>query len=706
MRSTAKALSSHGAAGAMLATLMLASFLLAAGPAKAASFPVSQEQVLVGTTDGTAGVQAEDGLRETMREADVAPDVIASPGTQSVARGVQVAGTFPSGVQSADGVYVQYRETATGSVAVSSNPATADPGCTWTACDAGRVSDDLYASSAASGDVASFRNFTLNVPAAASITRVEIGYEAFDATGNDRLAITISWDGGVTWCPALTTGLPGADLNAYAFVNFTACTGHAWTPPDFGGNLSTQFTHSAVGPVDAIDLDASVVRVTYQPLDYALSVTYNWTGIVSGSRYDFAIKGHVADENVSVQIWTPPATWATRVAVTNTTDQVLWYTLTPSEYNAGNVSVRFVDAGGPDLMPSDFWIDMVEIVSVEYAYHLDVVQIVTGVAGDRPTLVVKGNISAGGENFDVSVWNFSANAWTAKLGSAFTSAEASYVAALLPDEIANGTVRIEYRDQDPASLAPATLTLDSVRVETLDAAAGSPGWIVAVGAVAAISGVALCVVFVVIRRRKSPSETPPPPSEDRSSWGLSRVLGRGDPESPAPEVSVGDLRPGRPYLVEEPRDGDAVRALEHLTRMGRSGLLITRRNLVDVKRAFNLRHTKTVWLGDAAMARGSSAVGVSLEAILSAIDDFLTTNPVGAVVVEGLQSLGEGYEFPAVLDFVRRVRDLLLMGEQILMVSTDPGAFPSRELRLLAREMDIVRIPWPSRPEAPFPAPP
>jgi len=171
-------------------------------------------------------------------------------------------------------------------------------------------------------------------------------------------------------------------------------------------------------------------------------------------------------------------------------------------------------------------------------------------------------------------------------------------------------------------------------------------------------------------------------------------------------VSVGDLRPGRPYLVEEPRDGDAVRALEHLTRMGRSGLLITRRNPVDVKRAFNLRHTKTVWLGDAPMVRGSSAVGVSLEAILSAIDDFLTTNPVGAVVVEGLQSLGEGYEFPAVLDFVRRVRDLLLMGEQILMVSTDPGAFPSRELRLLAQEMDIVRIPWPSQPEAPFPAPP
>src|SRR6266568_1643937 len=337
--------------GSGLVVLALVTILLASPRAAAGTFPVSVEQVVVGTTDGTAGVQAEDGIRESMREADVAPDPLAYPSIENLSKGSQVAGVFPADVQSSDGVYVRYREATTAPVVVQGNPAVTDPGCTWTACANGMASDDAYASSSAGGDAGVFQSFTWSIPAAAAITRVEAGYEAFDPTGNDHLTMTISWDGGVSWCPARTTGsLLGADPNAYSFLDFTTCTGHAWTPSDFGTAIATSITHSPQGPPETIDLDANVVRVTYQPLVYELALQYNWTGVASGQGYDLRVKGHVSAENVSV---------------------------------------RFVDALGPDVAPSDLWIDYVDVLTTVLAYRLDVSQTVTGVGGANPTLDVE-----------------------------------------------------------------------------------------------------------------------------------------------------------------------------------------------------------------------------------------------------------------------------------------------------------------------------
>src|SRR6266699_2216811 len=426
----------RGRLGAGLVVLALVTILLASPRAAAGTFPVSVEQVAVGTTDGTAGVQAEDGIRETMREADVAPDPLAYPSIENLSSGSQVAGVFPADVQSSDGVYVRYREATTAPAVVQSNPTVTDPGCTWTACANGMASDNAYASSSAGGDAGVFQNFTLSIPAAAAITRVEVGYEAFDPTGNDHLTMTISWDGGVSWCPARTTGsLLGVDPNAYSFLDFTTCTGHSWTPTDFGTAIATSITHSPQGPPETIDLDANVVRVTYQPLVYELALQYDWTAVASGQRYDLRVKGHVSDENVSVQVLTPPSIWTPRLTFTDTADQVLTYNLAASEFNAGNVSIRFVDALGPDLAPSDLWIDYV----------------------------------------DVLTWNFTASAWGLKMASVFTAVNEMHRAALLPDEILNGTVRIDFQDRAPASVVPATLTLELVQVSTTDPAAGSRG---------------------------------------------------------------------------------------------------------------------------------------------------------------------------------------------------------------------------------------
>ncbi len=680
-----------------LAVLALVTVLLSSPRAAAGTFPVSMEQVVVGTTDGTAGVQAEDGLRETMREADVAPDPLAYPSSENLSKGSQVAGVFPADVQSSDGVYVQYREATTAPAVVQSNPAVTDPGCTWTACANGMASDDAYASSSAGGDAGVFQSFTWSIPAAAAITRVEAGYEAFDPTGNDHLTMTISWDGGVSWCPARTTGsLLGADPNAYSFLDFTTCTGHAWTPSDFGTAIATSITHSPQGPPETIDLDANVVRVTYQPLVYELALQYNWTGVASGQGYDLRVKGHVSDENVSVQVLTPPSVWTPRLTFTDTADQVLTYSLAASEFNAGNVSIRFVDALGPDLAPSDLWIDYVDVLTTVLAYRLDVSQTVTGVGGADPTLDVEGNISAGGENFDVFAWNFTSSAWGLKMTSVFTAVNEMHRAALLPDEILNGTVRIDFQDRDPASAVPATLTLELVQVSTTDPASGlSSIVLLGVGVIAGIAAAAAFVFFVVLPRRKTPSEdaeaTPEPPRNGRRA-SLGGLLAKGGAPPPDPAIAVGDLRAGGVYLVDEQKPAAAMRALEHVTRMGRSGFVITRRNPVDVERMFKLRHTKTVWLGENRDSGSGLVLTASLDVMATDTGDFLRTNPVGVVLIDCLKELVEGNDFPSVLQFLRGVVGQVSAGQQILLVSMPPGILRGRELKQLAQQFEVVRI--------------
>ncbi|HYU06143.1 MAG TPA: DUF835 domain-containing protein [Thermoplasmata archaeon] len=679
-----------------LAVLALVTVLLSSPRAAAGTFPVSMEQVVVGTTDGTAGVQAEDSLRETMREADVAPDPLAYPSIENLSKGSQVAGVFPADAQSSDGVYVRYREATTAPVVVQSNPGVADPGCTWTACANGMASDNAYASSSAGGDAGVFQNFTWSIPAAAAITRVEAGYEAFDPTGNDHLTITISWDGGVSWCPARTTGsLLGADPNAYSFLDFTTCTGHSWTPSDFGTGIATSITHSPQGPPETIDLDANVVRVTYQPLVYELALQYDWTGVASGQRYDLRVKGHVSDENVSVQVLTPPSVWTPRLTFTDTADQVLTYSLGASEFNAGNVSIRFVDALGPDLAPSDLWIDYVDVLTTVLAYRLDVSQTVTGVGGADPTLDVEGNISAGGENFDVFAWNFTSSAWGLKMASVFTAVNEMHRAALLPDEILNGTVRIDFQDRDPASAVPATLTLELVQVSTTDPASGlSSIVLLGVGVIAGIAAAAF-VFFVVLPRRKTPSEdaeaAPEPPRNGRRP-SLGGLLAKGGAPPPDPAIAVGDLRAGGVYLVDEQKPAAAMRALEHVTRMGRSGFVITRRNPVDVERMFKLRHTKTVWLGENRDSGSGLVLTASLDGMATDLRDFLRTNPVGVVLIDCLKDLVEGNDFPSVLQFLRGVVEQVSAGQQILLVSMPPGILRGRELKQLAQQLEVVRI--------------
>ncbi|TLZ59793.1 MAG: hypothetical protein E6K13_09350 [Methanobacteriota archaeon] len=97
--------------------------------------------------------------------------------------------------------------------------------------------------------------------------------------------------------------------------------------------------------------------------NYHLDVRHNWTGIPSSDAYTLKVKGYRGDENINVQVLTPPSTWTTRLTVTATSNTLITYVLTNAEYNGGTPAIRLVDPAAVDTTQSDVFIDLSVVVT-------------------------------------------------------------------------------------------------------------------------------------------------------------------------------------------------------------------------------------------------------------------------------------------------------------------------------------------------------
>ncbi|TLZ78117.1 MAG: hypothetical protein E6K08_01800, partial [Methanobacteriota archaeon] len=101
-------------------------------------------------------------------------------------------------------------------------------------------------------------------------------------------------------------------------------------------------------------------------IDGRLSVKYDFASVPAGDAYTLKIKGYRGDENVNVEVLTPPSSWNTRITIASTTNTLSTYDLTAPEYNSGSPSIRFVDALGSDAIASDVFVDLSVVVSKSF----------------------------------------------------------------------------------------------------------------------------------------------------------------------------------------------------------------------------------------------------------------------------------------------------------------------------------------------------
>ncbi|TLZ81692.1 MAG: hypothetical protein E6K11_02180, partial [Methanobacteriota archaeon] len=120
---------------------------------------------------------------------------------------------------------------------------------------------------------------------------------------------------------------------------------------------STFSANTGIASFESFDLQ-------YRPtIDGGLAVRYDFSDVPTGTVHTLKVKGYRQDEDVNVQVLTPPATWTTRITISATSNTLYTYDLTTSEYNGGAPSIWFRDAGGPDGTASDLWVDVANVTT-------------------------------------------------------------------------------------------------------------------------------------------------------------------------------------------------------------------------------------------------------------------------------------------------------------------------------------------------------
>ena len=159
-----------------------------------------------------------------------------------------------------------------------------------------------------------------------------------------------------------------------------------------------------------------------------------------------------------------------------------------------------------------------------------------------------------------------------------------------------------------------------------------------------------------------------------------------------PSSGSGELTPGRSYLIEEERPAEAFRLFAQFLGGGGSGLVITRTNPKRVRQGHDLPAERVLWLTD---REGSEeeTIAPSLERIVYEIEDFMTKQSRGAVLLDGIEYLVSNNSFDAVLKFVRRLLDAISESHYAFIISLGPATLKDLELKVLERDMDVRRVP-------------
>ena len=148
--------------------------------------------------------------------------------------------------------------------------------------------------------------------------------------------------------------------------------------------------------------------------------------------------------------------------------------------------------------------------------------------------------------------------------------------------------------------------------------------------------------------------------------------------------------PGHCYLVEEERPMYSNVLLSRKMDEGYAGLVITRMNPRRIRDEFKVP-PEILWLTDKESIQ-EKTVPPSLEMLIHTIEEFISVEEKGMIVLDGIQYLVSSTDFEAVLRFVRSLIDEVSESNAILAVSISPETMKPQEISILEREMEVLNL--------------
>jgi KaiC/GvpD/RAD55 family RecA-like ATPase len=212
-------------------------------------------------------------------------------------------------------------------------------------------SDNAYAYTSIDSAIQVYGNYGFNVPSTASITKVEVGCEAYTET-DEQIGITCSWDNGTNWAIERVLTLETNDPDAVTWVDFTDATD--WTPEKLSDeNFLTKVRGIRVGggSMDDVYLDWIPVRITYvinpsAHLDVDVLIRKADGEARQTIASDVANSGTLS---TTAQTLSGTYSWTEYTVVEETDYLEIDYFLDVTTANSGVTAYLLIDDGGLDL---------------------------------------------------------------------------------------------------------------------------------------------------------------------------------------------------------------------------------------------------------------------------------------------------------------------------------------------------------------------
>ena len=150
------------------------------------------------------------------------------------------------------------------------------------------------------------------------------------------------------------------------------------------------------------------------------------------------------------------------------------------------------------------------------------------------------------------------------------------------------------------------------------------------------------------------------------------------------------LKPGQGYLVKEEKLDKSYEIFYDQVTHGSSGLSITKLPPEMVRERYRITKTPIVWLTFKDVENAVSPRDA--ERIKYAISDFVGKTKKSVILLDCLDQIMLANGFEKAEGLLREIKDLCMKNNANLLVSVNPEIFKGREMEVIEKEMEEVKI--------------
>jgi hypothetical protein len=153
-------------------------------------------------------------------------------------------------------------------------------------------------------------------------------------------------------------------------------------------------------------------------------------------------------------------------------------------------------------------------------------------------------------------------------------------------------------------------------------------------------------------------------------------------------IDIEKLKWGGTHLIKSETTDEQYKLIEQAVDTGHPSICFTRDFPKKLRDKFNFGDTRVFWLSN--IGKKDTIKPKNLEKLSLSIEQFLSKDENGVILLSGIEYLITNNSFITVLRLIQSMRDQVAVANSILIIPVNPSILEGSQLKLLEREVDVI----------------